>query len=381
MTREATKPFDGEAQVEKTLVSNPIKLYLDVEKDFDPTRDKAEDLLWPENQDEARWLDMMDRYAEQAGMPWLPPKGLETLKSIACNRGLWEDLGNGYITKKPKKKRTSVQVIAESEPDDEGKVRLRVNAQNAGPAPRIHYAEDGKVNQKSPILKDQFLTTKALRVQFLAVDPSNQYETGDPVTWTNKLVLRNNLKETGGKRHVELLVAPSGKIRYTLDGSEPREGKAYEKEVPIGDKEVLLRAFAEAGGVEARADFRFPAKGKKGVHIDDVKPCRLVSRIGIKLDSRGKTFEALKQAGEKSVLFENIAVSIGSGTKVASCGIGEIQVDGTLIETMLKTVLDKFAPDAPVTMVFRKAHFNSGHDLKEFAEKLGFELRPGEVEQ
>ena len=33
---------------------------------------------------------------------------------------LWEDLGNGYVTKKPKKKRTSVQVIAESEPDDDG---------------------------------------------------------------------------------------------------------------------------------------------------------------------------------------------------------------------------------------------------------------------
>jgi len=48
---------------------------------------------------------------------------------------LWEDLGNGYVTKSPKKKRTSAQVIEESEPDDRGSVRLRVNAQNAGPAP------------------------------------------------------------------------------------------------------------------------------------------------------------------------------------------------------------------------------------------------------
>jgi hypothetical protein len=62
-------------------------------------------------------------------MPWLPPKGLDMLKSIACNRGLWEDLGNGYVTRKPKKKKTSVQVIAESEPDDDGNVRLRINAQ------------------------------------------------------------------------------------------------------------------------------------------------------------------------------------------------------------------------------------------------------------
>src|ERR1700683_5264080 len=76
MTRDSTKVFDGENQIEKTLTSNPLKLYLDVERDFDPVRDKAQDLLWPENQDETRWSDAADRYTEQAGMPWLPPKGL-----------------------------------------------------------------------------------------------------------------------------------------------------------------------------------------------------------------------------------------------------------------------------------------------------------------
>ena len=55
------------------------------------------------------------------------------LKSIACNRGLWEDLGNGYVTRKPKKKTTSVQATAESGPDDDGNVLLRVDAQNAVP--------------------------------------------------------------------------------------------------------------------------------------------------------------------------------------------------------------------------------------------------------
>ncbi len=196
MTRDSTKPFNGEEQIEKPLTSNPLRLYLDVAKEFDAIRDKAQDLLWPENQDDARWSDVTDRYAEQAGMPWLPPKGLDTLRSFACNRGLWEDLGNGYVTKNPKKKRTSAQVIVESGPDDEGKVRLRVNPQNSGPAPRIHYAEDAAVSESSPQLKDQAYTTAALRVNFLVCDPSGQYETGDPVTWINKLVLRNQLIES-----------------------------------------------------------------------------------------------------------------------------------------------------------------------------------------
>ncbi len=379
--RDTNKPFDGEAQIEKTLTSNPLKLYLDVEKDFDAIRDKAQDLLFPENQDEARWSDVVDRYAEQPGMVWLPPKGLDALKAIACNRGLWEDLGNSYVTKKPKKKRTSVQVIAESDPDDDGKVRLRINPQNAGPAPRIYLAEDGPVSEASPQLKDQVYSTNALHINLLVHDPSGQFETGDPITWSNKLVLRNELIESNGERKVKLFVAPRGTIRYTLDGSEPREGAIYKNVVAIGDGDVLLRAFAEADGLETKADFRFAAKGKKGVQIDEVKPGRLVSRAGRKLDSRGKTFEGLKQAADKSATFEGIVLTVGQGNQMISINVGEIKIDAAFIQALLSKVLEKFTPDTPVTMTFRKAHFQSGHDLKEFASKLGIELQSGDIEQ
>ena len=194
-------------------------------------------------------------------------------------------------------------------------------------------------------------------------------------------MLRNRLTEKDGKRLVELLVAPMGDIRYTLDGSEPREGILYDRPVDIGDGEVLLRVFAEASGLETKVEFRFPARGKKGVQIDDVKPGRLVSRTGRRLDSRAKTFEGLKQAGERSVAFENITLTVGQGAQAVQVMIGEIQVDAAFIEAILKTVLEKFEPTTPVIMAFRKAHFASGHDLKQFAEKLGIELQTGDVEQ
>jgi hypothetical protein len=380
-TRDGTKPFDGEGQIEKTLTSNPLKLYLDVEKEFDAIRDKSQDLLWPENQDETRWSDAADRYSEQAGMPWLPPRGLDTLKTIACNRGLWEDLGNGYISKKPRKKRTSVQIVAEPELGDEGRVRLRVNPVNAGSAPRIHYSEDAAVSEASPVLKDNPYPTTALRVAFLVCDVSGRYETGDPVIWSNQLSLRNRLTDKRGKRNVELFVAPRGDIRYTLDGSEPREGTPYTGPVEIGDGEVLLRAFASAAGLETKSDFRFPIRGNKGVQVDDVKPALLVSRTGRKLDSRATTFEGLKQATDKTVEFENVTLTVGQGNKVAQIAVGEVRIDAGFITSLLEKVLEKFAPDTPVTMTFRKAHFASGHDLKDFADKLGLELDIGDVEQ
>ena len=381
MTRDGTMQFDGEEQIEKTLVSHPIKLCLDVEKDFDAIRDKAEDLLWPENQDETRWTDAADRYAEEAAMIWLPPRGLDGLKTTACNLGLWEDLGNGYITKKPERKRSSAQIVPEPELGDEGRVRLRINPQYAGPAPRIHYAEDSNVSEASPVLKNNPFSTAALRVAFLVCDPSGQFQTGDPVVWENQLVLRNDLREEGGKRRVALFVAPRGEIRYTLDASDPREGTPYTGPITIGDGDVILRVFGTADGLEVKRDFRFRPAGKKGVHLDPAKPARLVSRSVHKLDSRDLTFEGLKQAEHKSVQFETVTLTIGQGAKTAYIMIGQVPVDAPFLSQLLKNVGDRFSPDAPITMAFQKAHFASGHDLEQFCQEVGLKISQGSVEQ
>lgn len=382
MTRDATQEFDGEQQIEKTLTADPIKLFVDIDKEFEAICEKAQDLLWLENQNETRWSDAADRYAEQAGMPWMPSKGLDELKTIACTRGIWEDLGNGFITKKPKKKRTSAQIVPEGTPDDKGRVRLRVNPVNAGPAPQIRYAEDAAVSESSPLLRDNPHSTAALRVSFLVADPSGQYETGEPTVWKNRLVIRNELKEEGKQRVVGLFVAPRGDIRYTLDGSEPREGKQYDGPITIGDGEVMLRAFASADGLETRDDFRFQAKGSSGVQVDDARPARMINRReGFKLDSRRATFDGLKHAADKAVTFEEVKLSVGQGSQVATIVIGEVKVEAPFLTELLESVLQKFNPDTPVTMTFRTAHFASGHDLKDFCEKVGIAITQQGIEQ
>lgn len=382
--RDTIKPFDGEEQIEKTLTSHPLKLILDVESDFETIRDKTQDLLWNDGQDEARWADVLERAAEKSGMFWLVPRGLETLKTIACNRGLWEDLGNGYVTKSPKKKRTSAQVTPESSPDDHGKVRLRISALNAGPAARIHYAEDSPVTEKSPVLSDAYFETMAMKLNLLVADPSGLYETGDPVVWSNKLVLRTEEIGSGPGRQIALYVAPRGTIRYTTNGSEPRDGTPYTGPFLIDDSDVLVRAFAEVDEFKdgsVKKDFRFPAIGKTGVQIDEVKPGVLVSKTGRKLDSRSKVFDGLTGAAEKKVTFENVQLTVGQGSQVIGVHIGEIATDAGFIEAILNQVLIKFKPETPITMSFRKAHFSSGHDLKDFADKLGIELKIEDIEQ
>ena len=383
MSRDTSKKFDGEEQVIKTLTSDPIKLYLDVEGNFDALKFKAEQILWPEGQDEVRWNDAIERSREQAAMPWVPPKGLDALKAIAISRGYWEDLKNGYISKRPKKKKTSVQVIKDTQPDDKGFVRLCIIPQNAGPAPKIHYAEDAIVTEQSPLLKEQTLNTNALEVQFLVIDPSGQYETGDPVCWRNELKLRSRLAERGGQRQVELFVAPRGEIRYTLDGSEPREGTPYDGHpVSISNDEVLILAFAKAGPLECKEKFHFPARGDRGVPIEPGLSARLCARRGAKrLDSRNKAFQAIEKAKKTGITFENLVLTIGQGSKMMQITIGEIPLEADYIETLLSKALEKFEPDTPVAMTFRQASFKTGHDLEVFARDLEINLQPNEVIQ
>lgn len=83
--------------------------------------------------------------------------------------------------------------------------------------------------------------------------------------------------------------------------------------------------------------------------------------------------------------FEDLAtrpVGAGTVTDIATRSFANLlTAAGKKANLCVVIALEKFPSDAPVIMTFRKAHFTSGHDLKDFAEKLGLELNPGDVEQ
>jgi len=301
----------GNGRIEKTLTSDPLKLYLDVTKDFDAIRDKAQDLLWPENQDDARWADVTDRYSEQAGMSLAPSQ--RTRYPQVC-RVQPRTLGRSWQWLCHEESEEEANISSDSRrvrARRQGSGASRVNPQNAGPAPRIHYAEDAPVSESSPQLKDQSYTTSARRVNFLVCDPSGQYQTGDPVTWTNKLVLRNQLSEKDGKRSVELFVAPKGDIRYSLDGREPRDGTTYEAPSLSGTVRyccVLLPSPTDRN--QKGLSLSGQGQERLGDRPGKTRPSRFAPAVA-KLDSRAKTFEGLKQAADKSATFEGIVLNVG----------------------------------------------------------------------
>lgn len=377
-TYPSNEGYRGERQIVKTLTSDPMKLYTEIPSNFDALRARAETLLFG-GQDDVRKTDLIDRMKQKTQMPWLPNRGFEQLLNEAYQRGLWEDLGNGYITKKPKPKMTQVIICTDSSPDDSGTVRLKVDVSNAGRSPRIHYAEDGAVSENSPVLKEATFVTKALRVQFLAVDPTGKNETGTPTTWQNTLTLRSKLNEAD--RSVELFVAPRGTIRYTYNGVEPRNGNVYTGPIPISNGAEKLYVFAECDGLEVRRDFSFPASGSKDIEIVKDSPAILSARRPKKLDSSAKTYEGLALAKAKHIYFEEVTLTIGSAPALVYLSLGEMKVNGDFIEKSLAHLQSILIPDAPVVMSFQKMHTMTGYDLEQFVKQLGIEIEHDEVEQ
>ncbi|MBM7867397.1 DUF499 domain-containing protein [Heliobacterium gestii] len=378
-TYPSNEPYNGERQVVKTLTSDPIKLYTQISENFDALRARVESLLFGA-QDEARKTDLLDKMKQKTQMPWLPNRGFEQLAIEAYQRGVWEDLGNGYITKKPKPKTTEVIISGEdSSPDDSGTVRLKIDVVNAGNSPRIYYAEDGEVSESSPVLSENTLVTKALRVQFLAVDPTGKNQTGAPKTWTNRLTLRNRFDEIS--RTVELFVAPRGTIKYTLDGSEARNGTDYTGSIQLGDEETTVYVFAECDGLEEKRNFTFNKAGSKEVPIIKEAPAIWQSASPKRLDSSSKTYEGLKLAKEKSIEFEQVMLLVGSAPKAIHLSLGEIKISAEYIEKTLNHLQTLLSPDVPVIMTFKKAYTPTGYALEQFTKHLGIEIGHGEVDQ
>jgi hypothetical protein len=309
MTRDANKPFNGEEQIEKTLTSNPLKLFLWTwRRSSTPSATSPRTCSGPRTRTRRAGPTWPTATPSRPACPGCRPRVSTRSRSIACNRGLWEDLGNGYVTKKPKKKRTSVRrSIAEASRT----IRARcacASTPERRPLPRAS-------------------TTP-------------------------------------------------------MDGSAPRDGLAYTVPVTIGDDDVVMRVFASADHLEATAEFRFGPRGKKGVQIDEGKSVYLADlRSGKKLDSRANTFAALADARTAGVTFEQVTLEIGANSRAIRISVGDLTVTPDFIETLLNAALTQFDPAAPVSMIFMNAHFATGHDLKQFADKYRLDIRQEEIRQ
>lgn len=377
--------FNGEEQIEKALTTAPKKFFSDFDNDFDLIKEKMETLLWKECSDEERWVDIVDAAKENTGMVWLPPGSFEKVKTIAVSRGFWEDLGTGIVTKNPKKKKTSAQIILEKDRDDKGYYLIKVEPIDAGPRPNIYFEEDNVVSINSTKITnpDGIIKTKAMIIQILVEDITNNYEMGEPIIYTHAPKIR--IKEDGRNR--ELLVVPDDStLKYTLDGSNPRDGKLYDGKFTVPDEGCIISAYAEKNGIETQDKFEVfkVSKNSREVEIKQDKPAEWISDVSQKIDNV-KVFQSLNEAKNKNIKFKNeiqIRITDAQNLKNISFTTKSMEYSSQELEDII-LMLSKNINNPVITFKFNSIEVPIGYNLKEFFESLDIwtNIKQNEVKQ
>jgi len=381
----------AETQIEKLMASvqADYKLVDNLKENFEESFSMAETYLWPSGAGNRRtpWKDVVNRAKCNPGWPWMPGNsGMDTLRAEALKQGRWRQGEDGYIEKGPfPKAKTSVNVSLIGTQIETGESVLSLTPRNAGESPIIHYSTRPEVIEIDSQVEDieNFNTTEGT-LYFLVRDPSSKYETGDATRWVADLKIRHQIEPEADKRKITLQCTPKADMFYTLDGSNPKDGKAYDGSFEIGADTATLLVYAKSGEASNTANFSIQHVGDKTVKIDDTKAARINGTKRVALDSTDKVFAVINRFKDQaSTTFKGVRIEIGEGENTVAIRFGERQVTATMIEQTVDSLRELLnEADASVTVkVSDGIAFENGFEAKEFAKLAGIELRPGDVAQ
>lgn len=236
--------FDGEDQIIRTLRG---KMKYTDEASGETFVKKVEARLF--TQKVMPWSEIKRRAATNPAWQWHRPDALDKLKAECVHQGVWREEG-GYLEKGPfPKPATQVKLQELSRDEATGAVRLRATPLNGDTV----YVEIGApATTASQKLAGRDYETAELSVSFLAVDSTGGHETGEPLTWHNRITIQSRVYDKGNDKMVELKAAPPVPMRYTTDGSDPKvAGGAYEGPVVLPRGTRMVLAVAEARGISS----------------------------------------------------------------------------------------------------------------------------------
>lgn len=379
----ASNAFIGEAAILETL-RDERKYREDI--DSDAFRSEFEDLIFTASP--MQWDDLMETVARRPDWYLVPPGGHETLKATAIMKDFWRDEGAGYLRKRPfPPERTAVLLQMLTRDEDTGCVTLQVSAKHGD---RVYYEEDERpVTDASPTVRNRRLETAAMKVSFLAVDSTGVHQTGDLRDWQNTITLKYQPNYRDGSHHVTLKAIPSGTIRYSLDGSDPKYGAMYEGDIAVPEGwDKPVSAIAESSGIwSEKLPILLPRNVDEGqpIQIDPTRPAEWRSRLNCQ--DRRRSFEVL-------AILKRFAGEIGGARiNVAKPNSTEDWIDLSFGQNLLRSaeVLEGRAaelaadlgadaqPDLGINI--SRVKFPTGRALIEAAKELGIALKADEIVQ
>lgn len=293
--------YDGEEQIIKVLTDRK-KFETDVSGDT--FRKKCEDRIF--TQKEMRFIDIKRRAATEGKWQWHIPSALEELKNAMVNKDIWRE-NCGYIRKGPFIEKTEVSIQEGYRDSETGEVTLKIKIRYGD---KVYYDIDATptTNSMEVVNLDNF-KTKELKINFLCIDSSGVNETGEVYQWNNKIDLKYNEFNKNDKLYIELKSIPVATIKYTTDGSNPKEhGYIYDKEVEIPDDCLYVLAIAQKGSIESKQLNIKIDRDKGGIKINKDKP--LVLSTNIRINETANVYKEIDILKKHNVKVSDVLINL-----------------------------------------------------------------------
>lgn len=264
--------FNGEDQIVKTLAeAQKFADFSSEDRKIENIRKKCEARIFTLN--EMPWSQILERAATETSWQWYHPNQMETLRKTCISQDKWREVG-GYIKKGPfEKEPTEVSVTQMSYDEKTREFTLNVRGVYGN---TVYYDVGAEPSPASAEASNPFVT-KETDIWFLCVDNSkdNPHPTGPAKHFICEVPLKYEQRVSPQGNVMRLQSHPDFEIRYTTDGSNPKEsGGKYNGEfiLPKECKFVLTAVYNNGNLVEEKTIPVSSQPDKKVIEIDDTKP-------------------------------------------------------------------------------------------------------------
>lgn len=312
---DAPVTMNGEQHIINTVgfVQKYASLALD-DASLDVLRRKCENRLF--TQKEMPWNTILERAASETSWQWLHRDQMKELRDMCMKKDLWREVG-GYIVKGPfEKEPTSVTVQQEGYNPDTKEFTLRVAGHNGS---SVYYEVGAVPTSASARLDGTRLITKEVELDFICIDDDGEGEkhpTGPSTHFVCEAPIRYAQRGTSSGILVELESHPKYEMRYTTDGSEPKEnGAIYDGAFIVPSDCAFIRVVTLLNGRQIGTKDIAPMPIDNATEvvqtIDDEKPLSYKLVSPRKCVDTAETYAELdKMAKAAGVVMRGITVEI-----------------------------------------------------------------------
>lgn len=371
--------FKGEEQIIKVLKNE--KKFEDYRSDdefMELLREKCEDRLF--TQKEMTFNQIKERAATETIWQWYHPSQLEDLKKDCIKKDKWREVG-GYLEKGPfAKEPTSVMVQQTDYDKNTGEFTLKVRGIGGD---KVYYdigAEPTTASAEAPSI----LITKEPLINFICIDSSGEHPTGSvneflcnvPLKYAQRKSVHGNILELQTNRNFE--------IRYTTDGSNPKEnGGVYLGEIVLPKNCKFVRTVVTYKNkvVEEKDITIAETDGDYDLKIKDDSPLEYEWTIQKKCKDTESTYDELnklkKLEGSFIRHFTVVILEKENNSNYIEISTAKVPYDADNLQATIDLIRDTAFKDKEVTIEFeyKTILFVTGLQFKNWIEINKYDLK------